>query len=87
MESICNPPNMRKDPTLFRRGDKIHFYGKDSKFQGYFLHYIEKLPMNFSGGLNELIPKGEKRCVVQQKETGIILVKPAPTLNNAGWRK
>lgn len=67
---------------MFNRGDKISFYGKDSRFEGYFISEIVKLPLNYKGEphLNQPV-----RCIVQQRGTGILLIKGEPTIENAGW--
>jgi len=84
MKAHCNPAVSVEKMKEFKRGDKIHFHGKDSKFNGFFLHYIEKLPMYYQGNLSDRTTN--KRCVVQQNQTGILLIKPNPTEDNRGWK-
>lgn len=68
----------------FKRGNKISFYGKDSHFEGFFISYIKKLPMTH--GFGETTPSNEIRCVVQQRDTGTLLIKPNPSAENKGWK-
>ena len=86
MKGICNGIHTKttKAEMKFRRGDKVKFLGKDSKFYGYFISYIDKLPINYN--VNDIGAHSGKRCVVQQKETGILLIKGEPKQENKGWQ-
>ncbi len=64
---------------MFKRGDKVFFKGEDSHFEGRFLTYIDKLQWTDEDGV---IHPPARRCLVQQKRTGMVFVKPDPKETN-----